>query len=53
MPVWDIKGVIHIGAHEDEEIWGYYNFWISKVPWVEANPHEGIYLLKSPSGIGQ
>ena len=38
MPVGDIKGVIHIGAHEAEELSGYSNFGISKVLWVEANP---------------
>lgn len=38
MPVGDIKGVIHIGAHEAEELSGYCNFGISNVLWVEANP---------------
>ena len=37
MPVDDIKGVIHIGAHEAEELAGYCDFGISKVLWVEAN----------------
>jgi FkbM family methyltransferase len=38
MPVGDIRGVIHIGAHEAEELQGYSNVGISKVLWVEANP---------------
>jgi len=38
MPVGDIKGVIHIGAHEAEELPGYCSIGISKVLWVEANP---------------
>jgi len=53
MPVGDIQGVIHIGAPEAEELSGYCYLRISKVPWIEANPDEGIYLLKSPNGIGQ
>jgi len=38
MPVGDIRGVIHIGAHEAEELPGYSSAGISKVLWVEANP---------------
>jgi FkbM family methyltransferase len=38
MPIGDIRGVIHIGAHEAEELPGYSSAGISKVLWVEANP---------------
>jgi FkbM family methyltransferase len=38
MPVGDIRGIIHIGAHEAEELHGYSSVGISKVLWVEANP---------------
>lgn len=38
MPVGDIKGVIHVGAHEAEELPAYTRAGITKVLWVEANP---------------
>ena len=49
MPVGDIKGVIHIGAHEAEELSGYSNFGISKVLWVEANPLKSDLLTEKIS----
>lgn len=32
------RGVIHIGAHEAEELDGYLNLGIDSIIWVEANP---------------
>jgi FkbM family methyltransferase len=49
MPVGDIKGVIHIGAHEAEELSGYCNVGISKVLWVEANPLKWDLLIEKIS----
>ena len=51
MPVGDIKGIIHIGAHEAEELPDYCNAGISKVLWVEANPLKWDLLTEKISAF--
>lgn len=38
MPVSLIKGIIHVGAHEAEELSDYLQAGIDRVAWIEANP---------------
>lgn len=38
LPTRHIRGIIHIGAHEAEELRGYLNCGKTRVLWVEANP---------------
>jgi len=40
----NIKGIIHIGAHEAEELIPYVRKGINKVLWIEANPEKYIFL---------
>ncbi len=40
MPIKNIKGIIHIGAHEAEELSQYVSAGITNVLWVEANPNK-------------
>lgn len=38
LPISDVGGIIHVGAHEAEELSDYVSFGKTKVLWVEANP---------------
>ena len=40
LPTKNIKGIIHIGAHEVEELNQYVSAGITNVLWVEANPNK-------------
>lgn len=42
----DIRGIIHIGAHELEELPEYLKGKIDKIIWVEANPYKYEYIEK-------
>ena len=42
----DIRGIIHIGAHELEELPEYLNRNIDKIIWVESNPYKYEYIEK-------
>ena len=41
-----IKGIIHIGAHELEEMKDYLKKGINRIIWVEANPEKYKYIEK-------
>jgi FkbM family methyltransferase len=41
----DIKGVIHLGAHRDEEVEAYFSCGFTEVILIEANPELYQYLL--------
>ena len=51
MPVRAIKGIIHIGAHEAEELSDYQAGGIARVLWVEANPSKWSLLEQRLSGF--
>ena len=42
----DIRGIIHIGAHQLEELPEYLNHKLDKIIWVEANPYKYEYIEK-------
>ncbi len=42
-----IKGIIHIGAHELEEMNDYLNRGVKKIIWVEANPEKYEFIKKT------
>lgn len=44
MPTLSIKGIIHLGAHEAEELSDYQEAGVGRVLWVEANPSKWRYL---------
>jgi FkbM family methyltransferase len=45
LPMGKVTGVIHVGAHEAEELEGYLLSGIRKVTWIEANPAK-VELIK-------
>ena len=49
MPIKNIKGIIHIGAHEAEELNDYVLAGITNVLWVEANPNKQKIIEKKIS----
>ena len=42
-----VKGIIHIGAHELEEMNDYLNRGVKKIIWVEANPEKYEFIKKT------
>jgi len=50
LPVGSINGIIHVGAHEGEELDGYVAAGKSSVLWVEANPEKWHLLSEKISG---
>jgi FkbM family methyltransferase len=44
LPTAKIRGIIHIGAHEAEELDAYAAFGITRVMWIEANPEKASLL---------
>ena len=41
-----IRGIVHIGAHQLEELPEYLNHKLDKIIWVEANPYKYEYIEK-------
>ena len=48
-----IRGIIHIGAHELEELPEYLNRKLDKIIWVEANPYKYEYIEKKIKNYDQ
>jgi FkbM family methyltransferase len=40
LPMGKVTGVIHVGAHEAEELGGYLLSGVRRVAWIEANPEK-------------
>jgi len=51
LPINNIKGIIHIGAHEAEELDQYVSAGITNVLWVEANPNKQKIIEKKISSF--
>ncbi len=51
MPVRLIRGIIHVGAHEAEELSDYREARIEHILWVEANPSKWSFLEDKLSGF--
>ena len=49
----DIRGIIHIGAHELEELPEYLNHKLYRIIWVEANPYKYKYIEKEIKNYDQ
>jgi hypothetical protein len=53
LPYRSINGIIHIGAHQAEELKTYLDCGIEDVLWVEANPNLYPYLRKKIQGYSK
>ena len=42
----NLKGILHVGAHEAEEIDDYTNVGIKNIIWIEALPEKKEIILK-------
>lgn len=50
LPTAKIRGIIHVGAHEAEELAAYDAYGISRVLWIEANPEKASLLSAKLAG---
>ena len=46
-----MNGIIHIGAHELEELPDYLKGNIKRIIWIEANPEKYIFIEEKSSQI--
>jgi len=53
LPTAKIRGIIHVGAHEAEELDAYEAFGITQVVWIEANPYKASLLSAKLAGHRQ
>jgi hypothetical protein len=53
LPTAKIRGIIHVGAHEAEELDAYEAFGITQVLWIEANPYKASLLSAKLAGHRQ
>ena len=49
LPMGKVNGIIHVGAHEAEELPGYLLSGVRKIAWIEANPGKAELLNKKIS----
>lgn len=50
LPTAKIRGIIHVGAHEAEELDAYAAYGINRVVWIEANPDKAKLLSAKLAG---
>lgn len=50
LPTAKIRGIIHVGAHDAEELDVYKAYGITRVVWIEANPDKAALLSKRLAG---
>ncbi|MDM7953621.1 MAG: FkbM family methyltransferase [Cyanobium sp. CZS 25K] len=50
LPTARIRGIIHVGAHEAEELDSYAAYGITRVVWIEANPDKASLLTAKLAG---
>jgi len=53
LPTARIQGIIHVGAHEAEEMGAYEAYGITRVVWIEANPSKASLLRSKLAGRRQ
>lgn len=53
LPTARIQGIIHVGAHEAEEMGAYEAYGITRVVWIEANPSKPSLVRSKLAGRRQ
>jgi FkbM family methyltransferase len=50
LPTAKIRGIIHVGAHDAEELDAYKAYGITRIVWIEANPDKATLLSEKLAG---